>query len=88
MPVHEEPHHREVFQHGTTRILDLRVPPGDLSWFHSHDWPVLYMTLGTSRVRTQQARLRSLEVVVGIAATGQMESVCAPSARGLERTFG
>jgi hypothetical protein len=53
VPVHEEPHHREVFQHGTTRILDLRVPPGDLSWFHSHDWPVLYMTLGTSRVRTQ-----------------------------------
>jgi hypothetical protein len=53
VPVHEEPHHREVFQHGTTRILDLQVPPGDISWFHSHEWPVLYMTLGTSRVRTQ-----------------------------------
>jgi quercetin dioxygenase-like cupin family protein len=53
VPTHEEPHHREVFQHGTTRILDLRVPPGDISWFHSHEWPVLYMTLGTSRVRTQ-----------------------------------
>jgi quercetin dioxygenase-like cupin family protein len=53
VPVHEEPHHREVFQYGTTRILDLRVPPGDISWFHSHEWPVLYMTLGTSRVRTQ-----------------------------------
>lgn len=53
VPTHEEPHHREVFHHGTTRILDLRVPPGDLSWFHSHEWPVLYMTLGTSRVRTQ-----------------------------------
>lgn len=53
VPVHEEPHHREVFQHGTTRILDLQVPPGDMSWFHSHEWPVLYMTLGTSQVRTQ-----------------------------------
>ncbi len=53
VPVHEEPHHREVFHYGTTRILDLRVPPGDISWFHSHEWPVLYMTLGTSRVRTQ-----------------------------------
>jgi len=42
-----------VFQFGTTRILDLQVPPGDMSWFHSHEWPVLYMTLGTSRVRTQ-----------------------------------
>ena len=53
VPVHEEPHHREVFQYGSTRILDLQVPPGDISWFHSHEWPVLYMTLGTSRVRTQ-----------------------------------
>ncbi len=53
VPVHEEPHHRQVFQHGTTRILDLQVPPGDISWFHSHEWPVLYMTLGTSQVRTQ-----------------------------------
>jgi hypothetical protein len=53
VPVHQEPHHREVFQHGTTRILDLQVPPGDMSWFHSHDWPVLYMTLGTSQIRTQ-----------------------------------
>ena len=53
VPVHDEPHHRQVFQYGTTRILDLQVPPGDLSWFHSHEWPVLYMTLGTSRVRTQ-----------------------------------
>jgi quercetin dioxygenase-like cupin family protein len=53
VPVHEEPHHREVFQYGTTRILDLQVPPGDISWFHLHEWPVLYMTLGTSRVRTQ-----------------------------------
>ncbi len=53
VPVHEEPHHREVFQHGTTRILDLQVPPGDISWFHSHEWPVLYMTLGTSALRTQ-----------------------------------
>jgi oxalate decarboxylase/phosphoglucose isomerase-like protein (cupin superfamily) len=53
VPVHEEPHHREVFQHGTTRILDLQVPPGDISWFHTHEWPVLYMTLGTSAVRTQ-----------------------------------
>jgi len=53
VPVHEEPHHRQVFQYGTTRILDLQVPPGDISWFHTHEWPVLYMTLGTSAVRTQ-----------------------------------
>ena len=53
VPVHHEPHHRQVFQYGTTRILDLQVPPGETSWFHTHDWPVLYMTLGRSAVRTQ-----------------------------------
>jgi len=51
--VHHEPHHRQVFQHGSTRILDLQLPPGDLSWFHTHDWPVLYLTLTSSRTRTQ-----------------------------------
>jgi mannose-6-phosphate isomerase-like protein (cupin superfamily) len=53
VPVHHEPHHRQVFQYGTTRILDLQIPPGETSWFHTHDWPVLYMTLGRSAVRTQ-----------------------------------
>jgi quercetin dioxygenase-like cupin family protein len=53
VPVHAEPHHRQVFQYGPTRILDLQLPPGDISWFHTHEWPVLYMTLGTSAVRTQ-----------------------------------
>ncbi len=53
VPVHDEPHHRQVFQFGPTRILDLQIPPGDISWFHSHEWPVLYMTLGQSAVRFQ-----------------------------------
>ena len=53
VPVFHEPHHRQVFQYGPTRILDLQIPPGDKSWFHSHESPVLYVTLGTSRTRTQ-----------------------------------
>lgn len=53
VPVHHEPHHRQVFQFGTTRILDLQIPPNDISLFHSHDWPVLYVTLSTSTTRTQ-----------------------------------
>jgi quercetin dioxygenase-like cupin family protein len=51
--VHQEPHHRQVFQHGPMRILDLQLPPGDMSWFHTHDWPVFYLTLTSSRTRTQ-----------------------------------
>ena len=53
VPVHHEPHHRQVFQYGPMRILDLQIPPNDTSWFHSHEWPVLYMTLSTSQTRTQ-----------------------------------
>lgn len=53
VPVHHEPHHRQVFQYGPMRILDLQIPPNDISWFHSHEWPVLYMTLSTSQTRTQ-----------------------------------
>jgi mannose-6-phosphate isomerase-like protein (cupin superfamily) len=53
VPVHDEPHHRQVFQHGPMRILDLQIPPNDMSWFHLHEWPVLYVTLGTSATRTQ-----------------------------------
>jgi quercetin dioxygenase-like cupin family protein len=53
VPVYHEPHHRQVFQYGPTRILDLQIPPGDKSWFHSHESPVLYVTLGSSATRTQ-----------------------------------
>jgi quercetin dioxygenase-like cupin family protein len=53
VPVYDEPHHRQVFQYGPMRILDLQLPPGDISWFHSHESPVLYVTLGTSQTRTQ-----------------------------------
>ena len=53
MPVHQEPHHRQVFQSGPMRIIDLQIPPGDMSWFHMHDWPVFYLTVADSQTRTQ-----------------------------------
>jgi mannose-6-phosphate isomerase-like protein (cupin superfamily) len=53
MPVHQEPHHRQVFQRGPMRILDLQVPPGDVSWFHTHEWPVYYLTTSDSPTVSQ-----------------------------------
>src|SRR5688500_16246509 len=53
MPVHQEPHHRQVFQSGPMRIIDLQIPPGDVSWFHSHEWPVFYLTVADSQTLTQ-----------------------------------
>jgi quercetin dioxygenase-like cupin family protein len=53
MPVHQEPHHRQVFQRGPMRILDLQLPPGDVSWFHTHEWPVYYLTTSDSPTVSQ-----------------------------------
>src|SRR5687767_8693 len=53
MAVHQEPHHRQVFQRGPMRILDLQVPPGDVSWFHTHEWPVYYLTTSDSPTVSQ-----------------------------------
>ena len=53
MPVHQEPHHRQLFQYGPMRIIDLQIPPGDMSWFHMHDSPVFYLTVADSQTRTQ-----------------------------------
>lgn len=53
MPVHQEPHHRQLFQYGPLRIIDLQIPPGDMSWFHTHEWPVFYLTVADSQTRTQ-----------------------------------
>src|SRR5262245_63900746 len=51
--VHQEPHHRQVFQSGPMRIIDLQIPPGDTSWFHSHAWPIFDLTVADSQTRTQ-----------------------------------
>jgi hypothetical protein len=53
MPVHQESHHRQVFQYGPMRIIDLQIPPGDTSWFHTHEWPIFYLTVADSQTRTQ-----------------------------------
>jgi quercetin dioxygenase-like cupin family protein len=53
MPVQHEPHHRQVFQYGPMRILDLQLPPGDISWFHTHEHPVYYLTTSDSPTISQ-----------------------------------
>ncbi len=53
VPVYHEPHHRQVFVSGTTRILDVQVPPGDTSWYHTHTDPILYVIFSNGTLRTQ-----------------------------------
>jgi quercetin dioxygenase-like cupin family protein len=53
MPVYHEPHHRQVFHASPTRILDGRIPPGDISLYHTHDHPILYVTFSSSQTKTE-----------------------------------
>ena len=54
VPVHEEPRHRLVFDSPGTRILDINVPPGDTTLFHTHGDPILYVSMSAARTRSQR----------------------------------
>ena len=79
MPVHQEPHHRQVFQRGPMRILDLQIPPGDVSWFHTHDWPVYYLTTSDSPTVSQNL---GEEWGAGRRGRGAPPAAAPPQARG------
>lgn len=53
VPVHEEPRHHLVFDSPGTRILDVQVPPGDTTLYHTHSDPILYVSMSASRTRSQ-----------------------------------
>ena len=53
VPVHQEPRHRLVFDSPGTRMLDVQIPPGDTTLFHTHSDPILYVTMSTSQTRSQ-----------------------------------
>jgi len=53
VPVHLEPRHQLVFDSPATRILDVKIPPGDTTLFHTHSDPILYVTMSTSQTRNQ-----------------------------------
>ena len=54
VPVHKEPRHRLVFDHPVTRILDIQIPPGDTTFFHTHSDPILYVAMSSSQTRSQR----------------------------------
>jgi len=53
VPVHQEPRHHLVFDSPGTRIVDVQIPPGDTTLFHTHSDPILYVTMSTSQTRSQ-----------------------------------
>lgn len=53
VPVHHEPHHRLVWEAGSVRVLDTRIPPSDTTLFHVHDTPMLSVRISVSPVDVQ-----------------------------------
>jgi hypothetical protein len=53
VPVFEEPRHHLVVDTAPLRILDIQIPPGDTTLFHSHNSPMLYVPISSSRTRNQ-----------------------------------
>lgn len=54
VPIYEEPRHRVLWGNSSMHILDLRIPPGDTTLFHTHDAPIFYITIQNSSLRTQE----------------------------------
>lgn len=53
VPVFEEPRHHLILDTPALRILDIQIPPGDTTLFHTHDSPMLYVPIASSRTRNQ-----------------------------------
>ena len=53
VPVQEEPRHQLVLDDEVAFILDVQIPPGDTTLYHTHADPIFYVSIGTSRTRSQ-----------------------------------
>lgn len=53
VPVHQEPRHHLVYDSPTMRILDIQIPPGDQTLYHTHDTAILYVPIARSQTRSQ-----------------------------------
>ena len=51
--IDQEPRHRPVYRQGHVRILDVQLPPGDVTLFHTHDTAILYVPISISPTDTQ-----------------------------------
>ena len=53
IPVYEEPRHRPVFDNDHAMILNVYIPPGDVSLYHEHRTDLLYVTISGTTVWAQ-----------------------------------
>jgi len=80
VPVHEEPRHHLVFQSEEVRILNVLIPPGDTTKYHSHTTPSLFIRLTNT---TTGSQLQGGKASTGrsIAGTVLFENLAPPNNR-------
>ena len=51
--MHEEPRHRLLFEHDDLNLVDMSIPVDDVTFYHLHDYPTLWVILNDSRIESQ-----------------------------------
>lgn len=54
VPVHQEPHHHLIHDSASVRLLDIQIPPGSTTLYHTHDTAILYVPIARSQTRSQE----------------------------------
>lgn len=53
VPVDREPYHRTLFQNNFVRVLDVQIPPGQITKYHIHASPLITVFLLDARTSAQ-----------------------------------
>jgi beta-alanine degradation protein BauB len=75
VPVRDEPMHHRKLENAYVRVFDVTVPPRGRTLFHVHALDYVFVTLGSSHVRSERADGASVELTL---ADGETRFTAAP----------
>ena len=53
VPIHKEPKHHLVYDGENIQIMDIKIESGEMTLYHIHNRPILYVSIGSSYVDSQ-----------------------------------
>ncbi len=53
LPIHEEPKHHLVYDGDGLQIMDIQIPSEDITLYHLHNRPILYVSISSSSISSQ-----------------------------------
>ena len=76
VPTNKEPHHRTVFENSQVRILDISIPPGQMTLEHSHDLDIVTVSMSNGWLRSHAAFV-SCQTLDSVSSQGSNVTSCA-----------